>query len=785
MQEDNGKDSKIVGYTNFVIRWRWLVILGAIAASLGLISGVQHFGFNNDYRVFFSEDNPHLKAFEQQQKTYTKNDNVLFVVTPKDGNVFSREILAAIEEITTVGWEFPYALRVDSITNFQFTQAEDDDLLVAPLVENARDLSDAALEEAKNRALNEPFIVGQLLNKDASVTAVNITFHMPEVGPGGEPAVVAAARELKQTIESQYDVEVRLSGVVMLSNSFFEASMNDFASLIPAMYVVIILIVMLLLRSIGATLATVLVIFLSMGSAMGAAFWLGIKLTPPSSAATTIIMTLAVADSIHILTTLFAGMRKGMDRLSAIRYSMRLNFGPVLLTSITTAIGFLSMNSSDAPPFHDLGNITAIGVMWAFVLSVTLLPALMSVIPVKVHQSESRFGNWMDRLGNFVVKKQNKVFASSALVAILFVSAIPLNVFDDNFVAYFDESIQFRADTDYVNENLTGIYQVQYSLESGEDYGVSRPEFLNKVNSFVEWARSQPEVVHVNSFIDNFKRINKNMHGDDESYYRLPEQKDESAQYLLLYEMNLPEGLDLNNQMDIGKASTQVIVTLKDLPSSNIAAFSERGQAWLEDNHGLTSFGVGPAVMFAYISETNMKNMLVGTIVAIFIISILITISLRDIRVGILSLVPNLLPIAAAFGAWALIDGEVNVAVSMVTGMALGIVVDDTVHFLSKYLRARREEGLDSEAAVRYAFSTVGVAILVTSIVLVVGFSVLAQSSFGMNSNMAILTAIAIIMALLADFLLLPVLLMKIDKKQPKNVEVPEAETNQEESSYA
>lgn len=785
MQDEAGRASKITAYTNFIIRWRWLVILGAIVASFGLIAGAKNFGFDNDYRVFFSEDNPHLKAFDQQQKTYTKNDNILFVVTPKDGNVFSRETLSAIEEITQAGWQFPYALRVDSITNFQYTQAEGDDLLVAPLVEDAHGFSDQALVDAKRVALNEPFIVGQLLNQDATVTAVNITFHMPEVGPGGEPEAVAAARELKQKIEADYDVEVRLSGVVMLSNSFFEASMNDFATLIPAMYLVIIIVMLLLLRSFGATLATILVIFLSMGSGMGAAFWLGIKLTPPSSAATTIIMTLAVADSIHILTTLFAGMRKGMNRLDAIRYSMRLNFGPVLLTSVTTAIGFLSMNSSDAPPFHDLGNITAIGVMWAFVLSVTLLPALMSVIPVKAQKGESTFGIWMDKLGNFVVKKRNMVMATSSLVAILFVSAIPLNVFDDNFVAYFDKSIQFRVDTDYVNENLTGIYQVQYSLDSGEDYGVSRPDFLNKVNGFVEWARSQPEVTHVNSFTDNFKRINKNMHGDDDSYYRLPEHKQESAQYLLLYEMNLPEGLDLNNQMDIGKASTQVIVTLKDMPSSKIAAFSERGQAWLEENHGITSYGVGPAVMFAYISETNMKNMLFGTVIAIFIISILITISLRDIRVGILSLVPNLLPIAAAFGAWALLDGEVNVAVSMVTGMALGIVVDDSVHFLSKYLRARREEGLDREGAVRYAFSTVGIAIVITSIVLVVGFSVLAQSSFGMNSNMANLTAIAIVMALLADFLLLPVLLMKLDKKEKVSTGSVASDVNKEETSYA
>lgn len=757
---------RINRYTNFIIRWRWLVIVMAITATALLAAGAKNLGFNNEYRVFFSEDNPHLQAFDQLQETYTKNDNILFIITPDDGEVFSHDTLAAIEEVTREAWLLPFALRVDSVTNFQYTRAEEDDLIVTPLVEDARSLSNMQLSSAKDIALSEPFIRGQLLNDDASVTAVNITFQMPQQEMDEAPRAVNAARELKQHIEARYPVSVRLSGVVMLSNAFFEASMKDFGSLVPAMYLVIIIFTAILLRSASATIATVLVIVFSMLAAMGVAGWLGIKLTPPSTAATTIITTLAVADSIHILTTLLAGMRQGMDRLNAIRYSMRLNVGPVFLTSVTTAIGFLSMNASDAPPFRDLGNITAIGVLWAFVLSVTLLPALIAVLPVTSRTRESTIGRKMDQLGDFVVAKRKPIFMVAAVVSILLVAMVPKNVMDDNFVAYFDESIQFRVDTDYVNENLTGIYQVQYSLDAGEDYGVSDPDFLRKVDAFVSWAREQPEVIHVNTFTDNFKRINKNMHGDDPAYYRLPDDKSLSAQYLLLYELSLPEGLDLNNQMDIGKSATQVILTLRDMPSSNIADVAERGQQWLQETQGLESYGVGPAVMFAYISETNMKSMMLGMVIAIFVISLLVTISLRDLRIGLLSLVPNLLPIAAAFGAWALIDGEVNVAVSMVTGMALGIVVDDSVHFLSKYLRARREEGLSREDAVRYAFSTVGVAIVVTSIILIAGFGLLAQSSFGMNANMATLTAISIAMALLADLFLLPVLLMKLDRKR-------------------
>ena len=788
MQDPVSNGGRINQYADFIIRWRWLVIFSMLAISMLLASGASKLQFDNDYRVFFSEENPHLKAFEEQQKTYTKNDNIMVAITPTQGEVFSTEVLSAVEEFTREAWTLPYALRVDSVTNFQYSRSEGDDLIVSDLVEDARSLTPQGLQKAKDVALSEPFIVGQLLNKEASVTGINVTFQLPQLDLNEVPETVAAARELKERIEAKYPVEIHLSGMVLLSNAFFEASMLDMQTLIPAMYLIIIITMFLLLRSIGASFATVLVIFMSMGATMGAAGWVGIKLTPPSSSATTIIMTLAVADSIHFLVTFFAGMRKGMEKYEAIRHSLRLNLGPIFLTSVTTAIGFLSMNYSDAPPFHDLGNMTAFGVMVAFALSVTLLPATIAVIPVKASHSESKIAIWMDKLGDTVVRRRRVIFASSALIAIVLVAAIPLNEFDDDFVGYFDDSVQFRVDTDYIDDNITGVYQIQYSISSGEDYGVSDPQFLNKINAFVNWFRTQPEVVHVNTFTDTFKRINQNMHSDDPDKYHLPTNKELAAQYLLLYELSLPEGQDLNNQMDIGKSSTQILVTLSDMKSSQIAEVSERGQKWLDDNYGIESYGVGPSVMFAYIAETNMKSMLVGTFIAILVISFLIMLSLRNVRIGFISLVPNLLPLAAAFGAWGLLIGEVNVAVSMVTGMALGIVVDDSVHFLSKYLRARKEEGLDREGAVRYAFSTVGIALVVTSIILVAGFMVLGQSHFGMNSNMAALTAIAVVFALIADFLLLPVLLLKLDKKaayKTKTAPLTESEINQSESNYA
>jgi len=754
---------KFSRYAEWVVKWRWLLMMISILSVLLLGSGGRLLAFNNDYRVFFSPDNPQLIEYEQLQRTYTQIDNILFAIVPEDGNAFSKNVLSALEELTTKTWLLPYTLRVDSPTNFQHTTSEDDDLWVRDLITESASMTDLQRNEARSVALAEPFLNGQLINPSASIAGVNVTFQLPQKSLDEIPLLVAEARELVSNIEDKYQVKIHLAGMIMLSNSFFEAATLDMTTLVPAMYLIILFVALLLLRSFTATLGTLVVIMFSIMSGMGMAGYMGVQLTPPALAAMTIIMTLSVADSIHLLSTIISNMRSGMVKLAAIKNSIRINASPIILTSVTTAIGFLSMNFSESPPFHDLGNITAIGVMAAMLLSLTLLPAMMLVLPLRVKQVKTKSSNKMESLGSWVIRKQKPILVVSTLVSVLLLSFIPNNTLNDNFVDYFDESMDFRQASDIIDAEFTGVYQIQYSLDSGQVNGVSQPEFLQKVSGFTDWLRDQPEVRHVNTITDTFKRLNMNLHSDDKAYYRLPEDAESAAQYLLLYELSLPYGLDLNNQLNVSKSSTQVIVTVSNMPSGDLVEIAERGSDWLKANANIDAIGVGPAVMFSHISERNMKSMIVGTLLAVVIISVLIGFALRSVKLGLVSLIPNLLPAGLAFGLWGLFVGEVNLAVAMVTGMVLGIVVDDTIHFLSKYQRARSEKGLSPEAAIRYAFSTVGTAIVVTSFVLIAGFSVLAQSSFGMNSNMAILTAIAIAIAMIADFLLLPVLLLKME----------------------
>jgi predicted RND superfamily exporter protein len=754
-------------YAEWVVRWRYLILVLSLLLVAMAAGGLRFITFKTDYRVFFSDDNPQLQAFEQLQNTYTKTDNVLFVLAPRDGRVFSRETLASILRLTEASWQIPYSIRVDSLTNYQHTEADGDDLIVADLVPDPSQLDASALQRIHDIATSEPLLVNRLISGNGQVTGVNVTIQLPEEGSGKEvPEITAFARDLVSDISAENpNLDVYLTGMVIMNNSFPEVSIHDQRTLVPLMLAVVILTLVLLLRSFTATVGTFLVIMFSVVTAMGLTGWMGIALTPPSASSPTIILTLAVADCVHILVSFLHAMRRGLDRTSAIIESLRINLQPIFLTSLTTVIGFMSMNFSDAPPFRDLGNIVAMGVAAAFVFSVTFLPALMLVLPVRASAEVASRTQRVDRFAEFVIARRKPLFWGTGIVVLTVVSFLPRNELNDEFIKYFDRSVDFRTATEFATTNLTGIYTIDYSLGNGEAGGINEPEFLRDVERFADWYRAQPTVLHVNTLTDILQRLNKNMHADDPEWYRLPEERNLAAQYLLLYEMSLPYGLDLNNQIDISKSATRMTVSLESISSNELLAMEDRAQDWLDENAPhMKSGGASPSVMFAYIGQRNIRSMLTGISLALVLISLILIFALRSLKIGLVSLIPNLTPAAMGFGLWGLLNGQVGLGLSVVIGMTLGIVVDDTVHFLSKYLRARREQGLNSQDAVRYAFHTVGIALVVTTLVLIAGFMVLHQSAFKLNADMGLMTAITIGLALVVDFIFLPPLLMKVDK---------------------
>ncbi len=768
-------DRLAVAAAQRVIALRWWAILVSLLIAVAVGSGAARLEFSTNYRVFFSDANPELQAFENLQNTYTKNDNFFFVVEPGSGQAFDSNTAAAIEELTEAAWQIPYAIRVDSISNFQHTYAIEDDLVVEDLITGAVSRDDAYLLTRRDIALAEPLIRNQILTADARVTAINVVLQYPEKGLMEVPEAVGVARDLKTDIESRYpNLQVHLTGVSMLNNAFAETGMDDGANLMPMMFAVIFLLTWLIIRSFVATFSTLIIIALSTMVGMGVAGFAGIKLTPIAMSAPIVILTLAVADSIHILLSLRGLMREGLNKSDAIVEAVRLNFLPVTITSLTTIVGFLSLNFSDSPPYWHLGNITAVGIAAAWIYSITLLPALIAALPYKVRRSAE--AEWsqrtMDRIADFVIRRYRALFVVFGLGTLGIIAFIPTLTFNDQWVQYFDESIEFRTDSDAAGD-FFGLYPIEYSIPAAGPGGVSEPEYLEHLERFTDFLREQPHVTHVYSLSDIMKRLNRNMHGDDARYYRTPDDRELSAQYLLLYELSLPYGLDLNDRINIDKSATRLTATLDRASSTATRKFFDDVDNWMQQNlpDYMQAKPTSAAVMFSYISERNMQNMVTGTLIAIAAIAVIMMFALQSGRLGLLSLVPNGLPILTTFGTWALLVGEVGFSVATVASISLGIIVDDTVHLLSKYVRARRERQLDIEESIRYAFRNVGVAIVVNTIVLTAGFLVMTTSAFKMNVDLGLMTILSIVGALILDFLFLPALLLLGRSKQSAELE--------------
>lgn len=761
-------------FAQIVLRYRWLILFTTLVVTALAGSGLGLITISTEPRDNFGPDNPQLVAFENLEQTFSRVENVFFAIAPDDGQVFTPRVLKIIEDLTDEAWKTPFVKRVDSITNYQHTQAVGDDLLVQNLVENPEDLSQEELERIRNIAISEPLIVNRLISQDGRVAGINVDFHIDGSGENGWVRSANWAKGKKAEIMEAFPgIKVYATGSVMISEAFSNTALRDLKTQTPLMYLLVTVVMALLLRSLAGVVGILLTTILSIISAMGVAGWLGISISPMSSNTPTILLTVVVAHGIHLMVSFSQSMRTGDNKETAMLDAIDINVQPVFLTSLSTAIGFLSLNFlADVPPIQDIGNMVAIGVAFAFVYSLTFLPAIVYILPNRIKPGESFAVASMADFAEFVIANRVVLMSTSAVAALVLMFLAPMNIMSDRFSKYFDENTAIRMDTDFTDQNLGGLYRIEYSLDTGKAQGVSDPDYLQSVEDFAEWFRGQDHVQHVNTYTDIVKRLSQNLHQDDPAFYAIPESQELSAQYLLLYELSLPFGLDLTNLLNFDKSASRMTVSLPSLGTPDFIALQESGKAWLRENApAMEQEGSGLALMFTHIGIRAMQGSIKGALIALVLIALVLIISLRSLKIGIISLIPNMLPGVTGFGVWFILSGEVGQSMSMVLGITMGIVVDDTVHFLSKYLRARREQGLSAEDAVRYAFRSVGVALWITTLVLVAGFLMLSTSDFKMNGDMGSMVAIVISIALVFDFLLLPPLLILLDSDKPVEVE--------------
>jgi predicted RND superfamily exporter protein len=762
-EEDLALDSSRAGW--FILKWRLWILIGAVLFTAFTGYGIQFLTFNPDTRAYFGPENPERIALDRVEAKYSQIVNVIVVLAPKDKNVFSPQFLTLLGDVTNRAWKAPYSYRVESLANFQELKADGDDLKVSSLYNSRQPVTPEIAAQVRARALGNHDIVTNFVGPAGDATSIVILFNRPP-GPSVVPQIGDFVQALKADIEKTHpEVEVHLTGGIMADLSFVEAAHRDTLLLMPLMAVIILGVLLIGMRSLTVTLVTSVVIGLTVIETMGIYGWFGEVLNTVTAAAPPIIMTLFFADCVHFVMAAVQQQTHGRTREQSIVETIRLNLLPTLIKSATSIVGFLALNFSDSPPLNQLGNVVAVGSLIGAVLTVTLIPAMLSYLPIPKYSEEGKTHRMVAAFADWVVTRNRQFLYGFAILFPLCLLLIPYLKVNDNFVHYFDRSFQFREATDFLEQHISGLHALTFSVPSGEAEGITNPEYLKKLDAFAQWYRAQPHVVYVSTLADVVRRINKAMNNDKPEFDRIPDDKKLIAQYMFLYELSLPPGQDMSSLVDVGRAESQVTVRLTNVSSNEIIAAAEAGNAWLKANaptHAATATGM--SLVYSWLTVRNIQAMLLGTVISILAVSLIMAAALRNWFLGWISLLINLAPAAIAFGVWSLTGSEVNLAISVVTSITYGIVTDDTVHTMTKYRWARRILGMSPFDAARETLTYTGGAVILASLALSLGFALLGFSSFNITSVMGTLAALIIAIAALAELLLLPGLLILFDR---------------------
>ena len=750
----------------FVVSNRIKFAIATMVLAFAVFAGIPNLKLDTDGRVFMADNNPDKMLLDRFEQEFAKDDNLAIIVKPADGEVFTPRTLGAIGALTEELWNLPYVRLVNSITRFQNTYADGDMMVVEDLVPDPQTVTAEEAAAARATALDRVEIINSLISADGSATAISVIFRLPGTDLAAEiPNINAEADPLLARYRAEFpDIEFKASGSVAISQAFATASQKDGETLTPAMLVAMLLVVGILLRTVTGSLLILVLASLSALVSLGALGWTRIPINSATAVAPLMVITLAVASSVHVLSSIRQTMQQTADRTEWARRALTDHGLGITVAIFTTAVGFLSLNFSISPPFQQLGNMVAAGMIGIWIFTIFLLPGLICWLPIRQVQKAASVDRFMVWLGEFVIRHQRRLLIGIPVIIIGFAAGISQIKLEDDFLRYFDERFETRQATDLYETDLGGLNVLEYSVDTGVESGVNSVAYLESLDAFATFLRAQPEISHIRILSDTIKRLNMNMNGDDPAFYRIPETDEEASQYLFLYELSLGYGMDLTDQINVSRSSTRVSAFVPFATTSQLLALDDRIQDWFAANApDLTSPVTGQTHVYTMISARDVPSMLKGTTLALVFISFVIFLVLRNLKLGLVSLVPNLVPAAMGFALWGYMVGNVTLAVSIVVAMTLGIVVDDTVHFILKYANARKR-GETAEDAVRHAFKSVGMALTVTSLGLVIGFAILGQSGFAVNRDMARLTAITLSFALFVDFLFLPPLLIFLDR---------------------
>jgi predicted RND superfamily exporter protein len=747
-----------------IIKFRWVIAILIPLMTFGIASQLKHLEFEGSYRIWFGEDSKILNDYDNFRMVFGNDDAVTIIFRDEDG-VMNANALHVIDNITQKLWTTKYIARADSLTNFQYVHTDPeypDEVLVEDFIDDIDAMSAEDFAEKARIIQNEDTVVHRLISEDGKTTMI-VGRMTPKAGDDPEVAAnLKASVEAIVAAEKASGYEFRLGGGPILNMAFIDLGQHDAATFTPMVLLIAMILLWIIFRRPSGMFLSIAVVIFTFLIVLSVQVLLGYKMNNFTANIPVFVVAIGIADAMHLFWIYLIGRRKGMDNHEAIHYSVDKNFLPVLLTSLTTAVGFASLGISHIIPIKTLGIATANAALLAFVLTILFVPAMLAIINPKIKEQElddeRKESLLAHRYAQFIIRNDVKILIFSSLLFLAIGLGITKVKVDSNTVRYFSEEVDFRQTIEYMQKNLTGPMAYEIVVDSGERDGIKSPEFMKTVERFYnEFKTTYPDVRHLGSLVDVVKTFNDVMDGSK----TVPDNKNLIAQYLLLYSLSLPQGMEINDRMDVDERLLRVTALVNIVDTSLDLEMIQWAQDWWKTTP-YTAQVDGQTAMFAHMQHDVTDTLIQSIMLAIGSVSIMMILIFRNLRMIPLFIVPNVLPITLVVGAMGWLGMTIDMGVAISGAIIIGVAVDDTIHFLVKYREARKR-GDDLEESLAYVMRYAGSAIIFTTVILSSAFMIFVFSQFLPNVHFGIVTAIALVIAVLVDLLMLPAVLSKFD----------------------
>ncbi len=748
-----------------LLKHRWMLALLTVIVAAGVIYGARYTALDATDSAILSDGDPYKAEVDQVQADFPGSPSVLFVFEhPTD--IFSRRALEAMEDLTASYTEIDAALAVGSLMNRRLNESDarryDRDYLFPVLAT----LDDDDIAEIRAIALADEDLTKSILAANGKLALSQIKYRPAADTQASRLAIARTIVALRDRLRAEHpEVGIYALGGALFELEGYEAQRRDNRVLMPLVIGAAIVLLWFCLRSIAFALVLFAVSFTSVGLAVGSYGWLGIAFNQISNLGPIVVFVVAVAHGIHLVSIYAQGLHEGLDKVAAMRHSLYINLQPVTLATITTAIGFVSLNYCTSPGIYGFGNVVAIGVLWAYLVSLTLLPAIILILPVSGRPRPLGIRGFVELVKGWVRTREKGLFWSFTALIIATLAMLPLNKMDFSRLSFIDKESDLHHVMTALAEQIGNDRSLVYGVYGDGYYSITEAEFLAQVDRFSTWLETQPEASFVTSYADLLRSLNKADHDDDPAWDRLPDDKLQIIDYLVGYQLVQEIEPSLEPIFNSDYSAIRLIVGTSNLTNLQVVAFNERIERWLADNldpaikvrHGDNS------ILMARLNRAITIELMQGFTLSLALITLTLMIGLRSVRYGLISIMPNLFPATIVFGLWGLFRGEIGPYVLMLFSISIGLVVDDSVHILSKYLTARRQ-GHSPNDAVMYSLDKAGSAITITTISLAVGTFILVFSQTMYFQNVSLLLTPIIVVALFLDMLFLPPLLLRFER---------------------